>query len=318
MSDTTIETEIMQLDPNHIKLLAVNARFMRHEVFQRLVANIIEDGGLLGNTPFCWLYRSDEQPHEPIHTKDKQDVFEVISGNHRVKAARAAGLNLIDVEVTKQYIEPERRRAIQLSQNAITGEDDPVTLKQIYEDIDNVAFRMYSGLDDKTLNLMKDVSVESLSEANLAFQTIALTFLPHEVAEIEEVWKLIKDSVAGRKAHWLARWQEYDMFLDALEAAGTANGVKNTATALMVVLEVFHKHIDDLTPAFLDENGEAKQAKRAVPVAAIIGDSLMKAEDFAIIKRKLDDIVKHSGGEIKNSTEALLSLCKAENVNETS
>lgn len=35
------------MDPKSLKLLEVNARFMRHEEFQRLVANIKQDGQLM-------------------------------------------------------------------------------------------------------------------------------------------------------------------------------------------------------------------------------------------------------------------------------
>ena len=48
----TINTRIVRLDPNTLKLLDLNARYMRHETFARLVENIRQDGGLTGNTPF--------------------------------------------------------------------------------------------------------------------------------------------------------------------------------------------------------------------------------------------------------------------------
>ena len=41
-----INTKIIEIDPRELKLLKMNARFMRHEEFQRLVANIKRDGQL--------------------------------------------------------------------------------------------------------------------------------------------------------------------------------------------------------------------------------------------------------------------------------
>lgn len=70
----------------------------------------------------------------------------MLSGNHRVKAAVAAG---IDFMVVEAYMPPDRRAAIQLSHNELTGEDDPEILRTIYEHIQDVGMRLYSGLDDR-------------------------------------------------------------------------------------------------------------------------------------------------------------------------
>ena len=49
-----INTRIIEIDPRELKLLKMNARFMRHEEFQRLVANIKRDGQLT-SAPFAAL-----------------------------------------------------------------------------------------------------------------------------------------------------------------------------------------------------------------------------------------------------------------------
>lgn len=45
----------------------------------------------------------------------------------------------------------EHRIAIQLSHNAIVGQDDPDILKKLYDKILDIDLKEYSGLDDKTL-----------------------------------------------------------------------------------------------------------------------------------------------------------------------
>ncbi|WP_282702692.1 hypothetical protein [Streptomyces sp. CC219B] len=59
-----------------------------------------------------------------------------------------------------------------MKHRAIPGEDDPATLKTLYEELEGVSMRLYSGLDDKTLDLLDEVSVPSLAEANLDFATV--------------------------------------------------------------------------------------------------------------------------------------------------
>jgi hypothetical protein len=134
--------------------------------------------------------------------------------------------------------------------------------------------RLYSGLDDKTLDLLVGVSIASLSEAALQFQTIALTFLPHETEAVGAALESARKAASGAKGFWLMRWADYDKAMDALEAAGDAYGVKNAATAMMVVLEVFSRHADDLQAGYLDDGGEAIDPKRAVPIESVLGRTL--------------------------------------------
>ncbi|WP_433353408.1 ParB N-terminal domain-containing protein [Micromonospora saelicesensis] len=135
---------------------------MRKETFDRLVANVRRDGALT-STPLVWHDAATER-------------MVVLSGNHRLMAAREVGLTAVDVIVVDQQLSRARQVAPQLSHNAIEGEDDPATLKHLYEELDDVDWRAYSGLDDKQLDLRAQVDVEGLSEANLDFATVQLVF----------------------------------------------------------------------------------------------------------------------------------------------
>ena len=58
-----METEIIKINPRDIKLLEVNARYMKPDEYQKLVANIKKDGQLT-SVPFC--YYNKKQPHLPV------------------------------------------------------------------------------------------------------------------------------------------------------------------------------------------------------------------------------------------------------------
>jgi hypothetical protein len=292
-----IARRILQIDPRRLKLLDVNARYMRHEVFSRLVDNVKADGGLT-SVPFAWQIH-DDTTQLPLTDAEGQPVYEVLSGNHRVKAALAATLDLIDVMVTEQYLTPARRRAIQLSHNALAGEDDLTTLKAIYDTIDDVDWRQYSGLDDKQLQLFQSISVEGLAEANLQFQTISLVFLPNEVEEVGKVWDAVKKELSGSQEAWLARLADYDKAMNALEAAGASCGIRNTATAFIAVLEVFARHITDLRESWLDGDGEPVQAGRQVPLESILGTLFIPAAVGAKLNRAIEKRI--SAGELDSS-----------------
>ena len=91
-----------------LELLEKNARFMRSETFRNLVENIKRDGGL-SSVPFCLKLG---------------DRYRVLSGNHRVQAAQEAGVKRLLVLYTDRELSREEQVSIQLSHNAIVGEDD--------------------------------------------------------------------------------------------------------------------------------------------------------------------------------------------------
>ena len=284
-----IATRIERRTPDSLKLLDLNARYMRHETFARLVENIRADGGLTGNTPFAWRVY-DDTTRQPVSDGEGKPVYEVLSGNHRVKASMAAGLPEIDVCLTDDYLPPDRRAAIQLSHNAISGEDDPATLKTIYEGISDAEMRIYSGLDDKTLKLLDEVTVAPLSEAALQFQTISLTFLPDEAALVEEAFEKAKKMASGAKGHWLARWADYDKAMDSLEIAGQSHGVKNTATSLMIILDVFSRHLTDLTEGYILADEQPRQKGQRVPIVTVLGRGDIPAGTAAKLRKALNKL----------------------------
>jgi hypothetical protein len=277
----------IDINPREIRLLKLNARFMRHETFQRLVENIRGDGALT-SAPFGWLVHDDDT-QELVHDENGQPIHEVLSGNHRIKAAIEVGLETIDYRYTDEYLDPDRRKGIQLSHNSITGEDDPDMLKLIYDSIDDVQMKVYSGLDDVSLQLMEEVSIGALREANLTFQSIQLLFLPDELEAIEAAFASAQATLAGNHATWLARFSEYDELMDSLEAIGMAHDIRNTATCLMVMVEVFTRNIGQLSGAFLDRVGDTGGAEE-IPVEVILGERLISATTAARLSRALGNM----------------------------
>jgi len=216
-----MHTKVIDIDPRRLKPLEVNARYMPHETFQRLVANIKKDGGLT-QLPFAAPYKY-YFPENALPIDDTGAIiYEVLSGNHRVMASIEAGLEMIQIQVTDEPLSPNRRKAIQLSHNALTGLDDPTLLAEIYQSINDIDFRLYAGLDDKQLDLMKDDPANILSEANLTFQLVTMMFLPDEIAEVNAIWDKAKKQLSGSKGAWLDRWANYDGAMEAMETVSLA------------------------------------------------------------------------------------------------
>ncbi len=183
-----------------LDLLEKNARFMRSETFTRLVENIRADGQI-SQLPFC--------------VKRDTGRFLVLSGNHRVKGARAADLADIPIIYPTEPLTEEQELAIQLSHNAIAGEDDPVVLKELWDTLSRVESKMYSGLDDKALGTLLQAPMPALSDVRLDFRTTTFLFLPTEVDRIRTTFEDARKMTKAHTVH-LARMGEYDRLLDAL------------------------------------------------------------------------------------------------------
>lgn len=224
---------IERLDPRTLTTLEAgdNARFMSTEDFDRLVSNVKRDG-CLTSVPFVWYDEDNDQ-------------LLVLSGNHRTKAAVAAGLEQIDVMVCREDLTKDQRMAIQLSHNSISGEDDPHVLARLFDGIVDVEFRGYAGLDDEVLALLPPVDVLGLGEAKLDTRTLTFVFFPHEFDEADgQLSAAAKMLPTTDDAYGMDRAQ-YEGLLDAFDDVERITGVKNRAAALMVILDVFAKHKGD-------------------------------------------------------------------------
>src|ERR1700677_2124987 len=94
---------------DQVDLLKKNARFMRNDMFRQLVSNIKRDKAM-GSVPLLYAGPDVNKP-------------EVLSGNHRVMAAKEAGLEGTLFYVITESKSQEERTAITLSHNSIAGQD---------------------------------------------------------------------------------------------------------------------------------------------------------------------------------------------------
>lgn len=135
--------KIEEVEISKIRLIDKNARYMEQTDFRALVDNIKRDGEL-SSVPFCVKYDDGN--------------FTVVSGNHRVEAAKMAGLTIIPVMyVQEKDTSNDEIRAKQLSHNSISGKDDPEILKQLLDEIRDVAFKEYAHISNEILAAVKDI-----------------------------------------------------------------------------------------------------------------------------------------------------------------
>ena len=283
-----METKVIKVNPREIKLLELNARFMKKDEFAKLVDNVKRDG-CLTQLPFC-CYNDNWE-------------LEVLSGNHRVQAAIEAGLEEIDVQVTEEELTKDQRIGIQLSHNAISGQDDMAILKELYESIDDVNMKKYSALDDETLQLLDEIKTQSMSGVGLEYQMLNILFLPTEIKDIKKIAKqAVKET---RKNETLTlRMAEYDKYLDTLNEVAEGSRIRNTAVAFMAMLEIVQNHMEELKDCWID----SAKDKEYIPISTIIGRSSLKASDGRIVDKAVERLLSKREIKKESKEEAIALL----------
>ena len=210
------------VSPGDLKLLEKNARYMKAEQFQNLVENVKKDGNL-SQLPFCY--------------REEDGRLRVLSGNHRVKAAIAAGVEQTMVLVAREPKDQDERLAIQLSHNAIAGQDDLLILKDLWESIQNVQAKLYAGLDSETIKSLEGIQFAAISEQRLKYKLANFMFLPEEVESLDELLKETAVAFAADEVY-LANLNTYDTFFDLVVKIKKRCVIKNSAAAFLKLLEL--------------------------------------------------------------------------------
>lgn len=164
--------KIKEVELSKIDLIEKNARFMTNDTFMQLVSNIKRDGQL-SSVPFV--------------VEKENGRFVVVSGNHRVQAAKQAGLVKVNVMyVHEDNITNDEIRAIQLSHNSIEGQDDPEILRQLLDEIQDVAMKEYAHISREILDGAGDLNY-TIELPNNEMVPVTLMFVDASKVQFDEL-----------------------------------------------------------------------------------------------------------------------------------
>ena len=176
----------------------VNARTMRKEAFDRLTETVKEDQRL-ESLPFMAM---------------TERGFEVVSGHHRTRSARTAGMTEVYAIVDETGLPRDKITAKQLAHNAIQGYDDPQLLARLFESIGDVDARLESFIDPHAIEVeLPRIRIEDI-ELGMRFETVIIMFIPFEKREVKAALKVVEHELEGTntKEAWLADLDYFEAF----------------------------------------------------------------------------------------------------------
>lgn len=251
----------------------VNARIMKNEMQDQLTANIAKRGQL-ESLPFI---------------TERDGKLRIISGHHRVKSAREAGLKEIYAILDVSGLTRSQEAAKQLAHNAISGFDDQSTLKEIV--------RLITDVDDMLESYVgKDILSEPMAEydklaspaVQFDFKVIAFTFLPHQLRNLEELISHLEKQ--GADVIGTAEYEQSKRFAETLSKYQQFQDVRNMGAAIASMVEAANEKME---LAGYDPVGDWTYLTKlfgsnSIPsdAAKVIEQALKKAESEGIVNQK--------------------------------
>lgn len=199
----------------------VNAHYMPSGVFNRLTENI-SDRGALESIPLT----ARPDPEGPI---------EVVSGHHRIRAARAAGHDEVWVLVDTLLRTRSEIVAKQLAHNALVGRDDAGVIAEMLKEIDNPDDLLKTGLTDQVPNVDPDDFPMFVPNIDLRWKRVTFEFLPHQ---LENFTELLESLDGAHDFYGVASEEQFKPFLEAAAEFARVKDVRSIGTAIALLTEL--------------------------------------------------------------------------------
>jgi len=224
------KTQIKEVELSLIDLVEKNARFMAQDTFRQLIANIKRDGQLT-SVPFLVEHNTGR--------------YTVISGNHRVQAAKMAGIiKATFIVVHEDDITKDEILAIQLSHNSIVGQDDPEILKELLEEITDIAMKEYAHISNEILDAVKDVDYV-IDMPNNEIVPVTLMFVDTNKLKFDELMETL-DTLTPRELEntTLVNIETLKKLNDITAKVGQKYKIKSQALAICKMVELINIMLD--------------------------------------------------------------------------
>ncbi|WP_405961243.1 ParB N-terminal domain-containing protein [Streptomyces sp. NBC_00024] len=206
----------------------INAQVMQPRHFERLTGNIRKRGAL-ESLPYC---------HQP----GGKGPVEVISGHHRSRAARSAGLPRIPVIVDTRTMRRSEVIAKQIAHNELHGNPDKDVLATLVSMIDNVDDLIATGLDESQLPTVEpDDTKLAIPHGEFDWRSVTLMFLPHQMEDFKDAITAIAN---GTDLVGVASVEQFEEFASAVYAFGRCKEVRNFTTMIALLIDIARREVD--------------------------------------------------------------------------
>jgi hypothetical protein len=225
----------------------INANVMPTGMFNALVANIRKHQ-TLESVPLC------------ATRAETPNVIEVVSGHHRIRAAKQAGVRG-GVVLLYQGLSNSEIRAKQLAHNSIAGASDPEIVRELFQQIDDLDARIESFIDPNAFDeLPKAVSFDMIDIDPLAdSKTVTVVFLPTQLKDFSTAVEFLAEQP---DEVYLAARDSFDGFREAVQKVREDLEVVAYPTALAAMARLALERLAQIREGRIREVEQAKVEDR--------------------------------------------------------
>jgi hypothetical protein len=274
---------IAKVQIDKVKEQDINARVMKNEMQDQLTANISKRGQL-ESLPFL------------VETENR---LEIVSGHHRIKSARAAGLKEIVVIIDVSGLSRSQIAAKQLAHNAISGFDDDSTLREIV--------KMITDVDDMIESFIgKDIMEEPLEQYDkmmspaiqFDFKNVVFAFLPHQLEDMNTLVKNLETTAP--EIIGVASYEQCKSFVETLSKYQKFTDIRNVGAAVHSMVQAANEKMD---AAGFDEEEDWTYLSK------LFGNSAVPGEAAKVIQQAIKKAEKEGTVTSKNRWQLIEYLC---------
>lgn len=207
----------------------MNARVMDTAKFEQLVSNVKRD------------QRLESLPYVLLTRRGESEELRIISGHHRLRAARAAGLVEVFAIVDESELSSDAVTSKQLAHNAINGYDDEQVLKALYDSIGEIEERIASGLTE--LESEYDFTPISVDDVAVSwdFEVVGIVFTRRNFERYQEV--VARLDKGTKQVDHAGDLSDFERFRDACRGLSDAYDVRSVQSIFEVMLGIVEDHL---------------------------------------------------------------------------
>jgi hypothetical protein len=221
---------VVIVDIASLKEQDLNAQQMQPRHFERLTENI-RGRGQIESLPY-------------VAQAGGEGPMEIVSGHHRARAARAAGLTSIPVLLDTKPMRRSEITARQIAHNELHGSPDEDVLRQLVASIDNADDLLATGLDEDWLPTAdRDDTMLDLPHAEFDWRTVTLMFLP---AQLDDLTAALDSIDKHSELIGVAPFEQFVPFADAAYAYGRLRNVRNLATVIGLLTAIAAREAEQM------------------------------------------------------------------------
>ena len=222
-----------------------------------------------------------------------------MSGHHRIKSARAAGLKEIVVIVDVSGLSRSQIAAKQLAHNAISGFDDDSTLREIV--------KMITDVDDMIESFVgKDIMEEPLEQyekmlspaIQFDFKNVTFSFLPHQVQDMDALIKSLETTAS--EIIGVAPYEQCKSFVETLSRYQKFMDIRNVGAAIHSMVQNANERMNEV--GFNEEEEWTYLAK-------LFGSNAVPGESAKVIQQAIKKAEKEGTVTSKNRWQLIEYLC---------